>query len=63
MSGYACGTCDTIGPLFTGDAGSRLSAAFDIPLLARIPFAPRGGGMTWLPGAVIDAVLRDRSDA
>jgi ATP-binding protein involved in chromosome partitioning len=63
MSGYACGTCDTIGPLFTGDAGSRLSAAFDVPLLARIPFAPRGAGMTWLPGAVVDAVLRDRSTA
>ncbi|HKN67324.1 MAG TPA: P-loop NTPase [Gemmatimonadaceae bacterium] len=62
MSGYACGTCDTIGPLFAGDAGSRLSAAFDVPLLARIPFAPKAMGMTWLPGAVVDAVLRPRSD-
>ena len=62
MSGYACGTCDTIGPLFTGDAGSRLAAAFDVPLLARIPFSPRGSGMTWLPGAVVDAVLRPASD-
>ena len=57
MSGYACGTCDSIGPLFSGDAGARLSAAFDVPLLARIPFSPRGGSMTWLPGAVVDAVL------
>jgi len=63
MSGYACGTCDTIGPLFAGDAGSRLAAAFDVPLLARIPFAPKASGMTWLPGAVVDAVLRPRSDA
>ncbi len=61
MSGYACGTCDTIGPLFAGDAGSHLSAAFDIPLLARIPFSPRGAGVTWLPGAVVDAVLSDRT--
>ena len=63
MSGYACGTCDSIGPLFSGDAGSRLAAAFDVPLLARIPFAPRGGGMTWVPGAVVDAVLRREIDA
>lgn len=63
MSGYACGTCDTIGPLFTGDAGARLSTAFDVPLLARIPFAPRGAGMNWLPGAVIDAVLPRRAGA
>ena len=62
MSGYACGTCDTIGPLFAGDAGSRLAAAFDLPLLARIPFAPKASGLTWLPGAVVDAVLRPRSD-
>ena len=63
MSGYACGTCDTIGPLFAGDAGSRLSAAFDVPLLARIPFAARSAGMAWLPGTVVDAVLRRDSDA
>jgi len=62
MSGYACGTCDTIGPLFDGDAGSRLAAAFDVPLLARIPFAPRASGMAWLPGAVVDAVLRPTSN-
>jgi ATP-binding protein involved in chromosome partitioning len=63
MSGYACGTCDTIGPLFAGDAGSRLAAAFDVPLLARIPFAPKASGMSWLPGAVVDAVLRPTSSA
>ena len=57
MSGYACGTCDTIGPLFSGDAGTRLAAAFDVPLLARIPFVPRGAQKMWLPNAVVDAVL------
>lgn len=58
MSGYSCGTCDTIGPLFSGDAGTRLSAAFDVPLLARLPFVPRGANRAWLPSAVIDAVVR-----
>jgi ATP-binding protein involved in chromosome partitioning len=56
MSGYSCGTCDTIGPLFTGDAGARLSAGFDVPLLARLPFVARGGNRTWLPAAVVDVL-------
>jgi ATP-binding protein involved in chromosome partitioning len=57
MSGYSCGSCDTIGPLFTGDAGDRLAAAFDIPLLARLPFVARGTGQTWLPRSIVDAVI------
>lgn len=56
MSGYACATCDTIGPLFSGDAGARLAAAFDVPLLARIPFVPRGAPASRLPDALLDAV-------
>ncbi len=40
MSGYACGDCGRVGPLFPGDAGPRLAADFDVPLLARLPFAP-----------------------
>ena len=56
MSGYACATCDTIGPLFAGDAGARLAAAFDIPLLARIPFVPRGATPLALPNALLDAI-------
>ena len=58
MSGYSCGTCDTIGPLFSGNAGTRLAAAFDVPLLARIPFVARGGSNTWIPSALVDAVAR-----
>jgi ATP-binding protein involved in chromosome partitioning len=43
MAGYRCGTCDAAGPLFAGDAGRRLAAEADAPLLARIPFDPRVG--------------------
>jgi ATP-binding protein involved in chromosome partitioning len=56
MSGYACATCDTIGPLFAGNAGARLAAAFDVPLLARVPFVPSGASPPRLPAALIDAV-------
>ena len=56
MSGYACATCDTIGPLFSGNAGARLAAAFDVPLLARIPFVPPGATAPTLPDRLIDAV-------
>jgi len=60
MSGYSCRTCDTIGPLFAGNAGARLAAAFDVPLLARIPFVPSGGQQPALPEALIRAVNPDR---
>ena len=56
MSGYACGTCATIGPLFSGDAGHRLAAAFDVPLLAKLPFVPPSGAAIELPAALVDAV-------
>ena len=56
MSGYACGTCSTVGPLFTGDAGARLAAAFDVPVLASLPFVPRGIIPPQLPEAVFSAV-------
>jgi Mrp family chromosome partitioning ATPase len=58
MSGYACATCDTIGPLFSGNAGARLAAAFDVPLLARMPFVPRGATSPALPDALLAAVIR-----
>jgi len=61
MSGYACGSCSTIGPLFTGDAGSRLAAAFDVPILARLPFVPRGSPSADLPSTLINAVCAPRS--
>ena len=56
MSGYACATCDTIGPLFSGNAGARLAAAFDVPVLARLPFIPRGSSIPSLPDSLVEAV-------
>lgn len=41
MAGVRCGACGAPGPLFPGDAGDRLAAAFGVPLLGRIPFAAR----------------------
>jgi len=61
MSGYACATCDTIGPLFSGNAGARLSAAFDVPLLAQLPFAPTGAPAPALPDSLITAAHAPRS--
>ncbi|HEY7233816.1 MAG TPA: P-loop NTPase [Gemmatimonadaceae bacterium] len=60
MSGYACARCDTIGPLFAGNAGARLAAAFDVPLLARLPFVPAGGATPPLPDALVTAVYTQR---
>ena len=56
MSGYACATCQTIGPLFSGDAGAGLAAAFDVPVLARLPFIPPGATWATLPSSLISAV-------
>jgi ATP-binding protein involved in chromosome partitioning len=57
MSGYACGGCDVIRPLFTGDAGESLAREFDVPLLAKLPFAPGAhpSGAS-IPQALWDAV-------
>jgi ATP-binding protein involved in chromosome partitioning len=59
MSGYACGRCGDVGPLFPGDAGARLAAAHDLPLLARVPFnsAPLDDVAATLD-PVADAVMR-----
>lgn len=40
MSGYRCGGCGERRPLFAGDAGAQLAAAFGVPLLGSIPFSP-----------------------
>src|SRR5205814_6500894 len=61
MSGYACKSCDTIGPLFSGNAGARLAAAFDVRLLARLPFVPAGAIAPTLPDSLSDAVHAPRS--
>ena len=56
MSGYACGSCSTVGPLFSGSAGTRLAAAFDVPLLGRMPFVPRGEPRGRLPDELLAAL-------
>jgi ATP-binding protein involved in chromosome partitioning len=53
MAGYRCPDCAAVGPLFPGDAGAALAAALEVPLLARIPFAPR-------PEAALDAAAAGR---
>jgi ATP-binding protein involved in chromosome partitioning len=59
LSGYACGGCGEIGPLFDGHAGARLAAAHGVPLLAHIPFtrAPLHE-VAGAFGDVVQAVLR-----
>ena len=41
MSGYLCGSCREMRPLFAGTAGDDLAKRFGLPLLGRIPFDPR----------------------
>lgn len=43
MSGYRCSGCGRRGPLFPGSAGEELAEAFQVPLLARVPFDPEAG--------------------
>jgi ATP-binding protein involved in chromosome partitioning len=61
MSGYACQGCDTIRPLFSGNAGDTLARDFDVPLLAKLPFTvsahPSGAS---IPKALWDAVNSSR---
>lgn len=42
MSGYRCGRCGEVEPLFPGDAGARLAEEFGVPLLGSVPFSPGG---------------------
>lgn len=41
MSTYACAECGSRGALFAGAAGKELADAFDVPLLATVPFDPQ----------------------
>lgn len=43
MAGHLCPSCGSGGDSFPGEAGARLAAAFEIPLLGRIPFDPDFG--------------------
>jgi hypothetical protein len=61
MSGYACKACDVIRPLFGGDAGETLARDFDVPLLAKLPFAPNAHpSAASVPAALSDAVTATR---
>ena len=40
MSGYACGTCGAVAPLYEGNAGASLAESFGVPLIHRLPFLP-----------------------
>ncbi|MDB4899108.1 MAG: antiporter inner rane protein [Gemmatimonadetes bacterium] len=61
MSGYACGACGEVGPLFDGDAGTRLAAAHGVPLLARLPFSRASlDQVATRLSSVADAVLAPR---
>jgi ATP-binding protein involved in chromosome partitioning len=46
MAGYVCPACGTEDAIFGEGGGARLAAAFDLPLLGRIPLVPavREGG-------------------
>lgn len=44
MAGYRCPGCGGTGTLFPGAAGRRLSEAFGVPVLARVPFDPGAAG-------------------
>ena len=54
MSGYACPECDSVGPLFPGDAGTALAREFGLSLLARLPFTPAAGSFGPNPSALFD---------
>jgi ATP-binding protein involved in chromosome partitioning len=56
MSGYACASCASVGPLFTGDAGAQLARSFDVPLLARIPFVAAPAAHAMLSDELLGAV-------
>lgn len=70
MSAYACAECGRTGALFAGEAGRELAAAFDVPLLAAVPFDPRaarfaddGDVESLLAETAAGAALRDLASA
>jgi ATP-binding protein involved in chromosome partitioning len=56
MAGYVCPSCRTEDAIFGEGGGARLAAAFDVPLLARIPLVPavRESGDAGRPIVVAD---------
>jgi len=70
MSTYACAECGSTGALFAGAAGQELAEAFDVPLLATVPFDPRAASLadggdveTLLADTVAGEALRDLASA
>ncbi|HET7039871.1 MAG TPA: P-loop NTPase, partial [Gemmatimonadales bacterium] len=47
-----CPGCGDTHPTFVGEAGSRLSAEFEIPVLARLPFHPSVGALDAMAASV-----------
>ena len=56
MAGYVCPSCGTEDPIFGDGGGARLAAAFEVPLLARIPIEPsvRAAGDAGRPVVLAD---------
>jgi ATP-binding protein involved in chromosome partitioning len=56
MAGYTCPSCGTQDMIFGEGGGARLAAAFDLPLLGRIPLVPavRSAGDAGTPIVVAD---------
>lgn len=75
MSGYRCGACGAIEPLFHGHAADTLAATFDAPVLARVPFtaarrdagddplAPIAAGLGEVTSLVLSLPARDGGGA
>jgi ATP-binding protein involved in chromosome partitioning len=51
-----CPGCGGTHPTFVGEAGARLSAEFEIPLLARLPFHPSDGALDAMAASMWAAV-------
>jgi len=56
MSGYACGRCGTVDPIFGMGGADHLAERFGVPVLGRIPLVPavREGGDRGQPLVVVD---------
>jgi ATP-binding protein involved in chromosome partitioning len=56
MAGFVCPECGTEDAIFGSGGGERLAAAFDLPLLARIPILPaiRASGDAGTPIVIAD---------
>lgn len=58
MSSHRCPQCGDGSHPYPGDAGDRIAEAFDLPLLARVPFAPEQSQLDALASAVSGQLQR-----